>query len=352
MALPLSVSKDDKILIIAPHPDDECIGTGGLLAKYAGQCDVVVMTDGRYGGNNTAPEKEWKIRKKQFENEMEYIGLSYYRWLGYEDGTLINHKSCMRDIDFSIYTKIFLPWGEDNHADHTAAFMYAVEKIKEQQLMDTEIFQYEVHAPFHDVTEYLDITPYIDEKIKLIRFHEEQVNAYDYDMIAKSLGKYRACQMNQPNQYYETYMRTNVFNSNFTDVYLQRETMLQKYKIFYRVLCNWINLYLAGKTVCNFFEDKNIERVAIYGYGGIGKILHKELTKSDIEICCILDKRAIKSEPDAVKVCHPEDGDRSADAVLVTVMLDYDSIKTELERMGYHNIYLLSAIIDELGTKK
>lgn len=349
MALPLSISKNDKILILAPHPDDECIGPGGLLAKYPDLCDVIIMTDGRYGGVHTRPEEEWKIRKRQFESEMKYLGISSYRWIGFEDGMLFNYKGCMKDIDFSSYTKIFLPWGEDNHIDHTATFMYAVERIKEQQLKETEVFQYEVHVPFHDVTEYLDITSYIDEKIKLIRFHEEQVNAYDYDMIAKSLGKYRACQMNCPDRYYETYVRTDVLHNNLADAYLHREAMLQKYKQFYRTFYNWIDAYLDGKTVCDYLKEKQIGRIAIYGYGGAGQILYKELAGSDIEICCILDKRSIESKSNAVKVCHPEDGDRSADAVLVTVMLDYDSIKIDLERMGYHNIYLLSAIIDELS---
>ena len=30
-----SINDTEKILIIAPHPDDECIGTGGVLLKYA-----------------------------------------------------------------------------------------------------------------------------------------------------------------------------------------------------------------------------------------------------------------------------------------------------------------------------
>ena len=46
---PLVIKETEKILIVAPHPDDESIGTGGLLSLYSNQCDVIVMTDGRYG---------------------------------------------------------------------------------------------------------------------------------------------------------------------------------------------------------------------------------------------------------------------------------------------------------------
>lgn len=43
------IDKEDKILIVAPHPDDESIGCGGLLALYGKQCDVRLLTDGRRG---------------------------------------------------------------------------------------------------------------------------------------------------------------------------------------------------------------------------------------------------------------------------------------------------------------
>ena len=48
--LPIVIDSEDKIAIIAPHPDDECIGVGGILSLYPELCDVFVLTDGRYGG--------------------------------------------------------------------------------------------------------------------------------------------------------------------------------------------------------------------------------------------------------------------------------------------------------------
>lgn len=45
----LRIKESDRILIVAPHPDDETLGCGGILAKYGEKCDVLLITDGRLG---------------------------------------------------------------------------------------------------------------------------------------------------------------------------------------------------------------------------------------------------------------------------------------------------------------
>lgn len=61
---------------------------------------------------------------------MTQAGIADYVWLGYPDGGLMGIKDCTETIKFEKYTKIFLPWRDDNHPDHTAAFMYSLEVIK------------------------------------------------------------------------------------------------------------------------------------------------------------------------------------------------------------------------------
>ena len=71
---PLVIKETEKILIVAPHPDDESIGTGGLLSLYSNQCDVIVMTDGRYGNTEIPPDQMREIRKKEFCQAMKKAG--------------------------------------------------------------------------------------------------------------------------------------------------------------------------------------------------------------------------------------------------------------------------------------
>ena len=94
----LTIKSNDRILIVAPHPDDECIGAGGILALYPQMCTVLVLTDGGQGQGDVPPEKERKIRKCEFYAEMRELGIKRYQMLDYEDGTLMRHTDCMLNI--------------------------------------------------------------------------------------------------------------------------------------------------------------------------------------------------------------------------------------------------------------
>ena len=63
----LIFSKDDRIAVIAPHPDDECLGASAPLLLVPDQTDVFVLTDGSHGNRERPFEEEAEVRKKQFE---------------------------------------------------------------------------------------------------------------------------------------------------------------------------------------------------------------------------------------------------------------------------------------------
>ena len=183
--------KEDKIAVIAPHPDDECLGASSALLKAADRTDIFVLTDGSHGNPDNSIEEEAAVRKKQFEAEMEYVKPNSWHWLGFEDTKLIEHQNAADEIDFTQYTKIFLPWSDSFHPDHRAAEQICRGAIRKQKAKG-ECFSYEVNAPFHRPTHYIDITDLEDEKRKLVRFHEDQ---REQEQITLSLNKFRGSQM-------------------------------------------------------------------------------------------------------------------------------------------------------------
>ena len=58
---------NDRIAVIAPHPDDECLGTAAVLLLAPERTDIYVLTDGSHGNPEKSIEEEAEIRRKQFE---------------------------------------------------------------------------------------------------------------------------------------------------------------------------------------------------------------------------------------------------------------------------------------------
>lgn len=136
----------DRVLVVAPHPDDESIATGGLLqvARAAGAaCRVLLVTD---GDNNPWPqrwqEKHWHIgpverarwgarRRAEALAALQLLGLrpDDVRCLGLPDlgltqalmsGTPDVVAALHAQIDEFEPTRLVLPALEDRHPDHSA----------------------------------------------------------------------------------------------------------------------------------------------------------------------------------------------------------------------------------------
>lgn len=187
----IEFTPEDRIAVIAPHPDDECLGASAALLMAADRTDIFVLTDGSHGNPEHTVEEEAAIRKKQFEAEMEYVKPRAWYWLGYEDTKLIEFQNAADQIDFTPYTKIFLPWSESFHPDHRAAVNLCRGSIRKQKAAG-ECFSYEVNAPFRRPTHYADITAFVEEKRKLVRFHDDQKIQ---EQITLSLNGFRGSQM-------------------------------------------------------------------------------------------------------------------------------------------------------------
>lgn len=345
----LKVVDSDKILILAPHPDDECIGCGGILSKYANQCKVIVMTDGSEGSFSKSPKELIDIRRREFENEMHLLGIKEYEYLKYPDGDLINSKNCMDSINIDEYNLVLLPWGEDNHPDHMATYEYAVTKLKKEQYKG-RVYTYEVHVPFHDVDVYVDVTGVIDEKIRLIQCHKSQINSICYDDKAKALAKYRACTHNHPNRYYECFREVditeNVDNEN-KQIIKKQEQRIAKLSAQCMIMNRWLSKKIIDE---NFIEDilmaHGCETISIYGFSGLGQVLYKELMKSNVEIREILDKRKLNNELGDTPVVLPENGSLDVDIVIVTAINEYDDIRAYIKELGYKRIISLKQILE------
>lgn len=342
----LNVKENDKLLIIAPHPDDECIGAGGVLALYADQCTVIVLSDGREGQGKFPPEMEKEMRKTEFASEMSFLNITDYQMLDYEDGTLMQHMECLETIDLSAYTKIFVTGVYDSHPDHKAACLGLYQALHKQRIKETEIYFYEVHAPLREVTHMLDITDIIDKKSQLIRFHQSQLGSLPYDRYAKSMAEYRALQNRMGGCYIETYAYMSP-KHNLYDATAELEARLQKSILFYQILTRWVEMKIKGGSVAEVIKKRGIHMVAIYGYAEMGKLLCMELVQAGMEVVYVLDRKVTHTENEKIPVFVPQKGLPEVEAVVVTAVYYFHEIEKELMEMGFHNIVSLRDLVKE-----
>lgn len=341
----LTINNNDRLLIVAPHPDDECIGPGGLLALYPQLCKVVVLTDGRQGQGDTPPEVEKQIRKQEFVSEMQKAGVSDYEMLEYEDGGLMQHTDCLEKLDLTPFSKIFVTGIHDNHPDHTAAFVSVQQAVKKQGITDVEIYLYEVHAPLRETTHILDITRVLEKKLSLIRCHQSQLTSLPYDKMARCLAEYRALQNRADGCYFESYTYMSPLDDPDSST-VELEKKWQKSVLFYWILTRWMDWKIAGKRIADVLLKQNWRQIAVYGYAELGQLLCRELAEGEVHVSYLLDKRVADSGIKNLPVYIPQSGLPQVDAVVVTAVYYFDEIREELSKMGYQNIISFRTLLE------
>jgi len=117
-----------KILIIAPHMDDEALGCGGTIAKHAASGDEVYVCfvahriyDHTYNAEKNEVEKQHSLKAKEILGYKEgvYLNLSDERLDACIQEVLIPLENYIAQVKPEI---VYCPFYGDNHQDHRAVF--------------------------------------------------------------------------------------------------------------------------------------------------------------------------------------------------------------------------------------
>jgi len=338
--VPISITNEDRILVIAPHPDDESIGCGGLLSKYSQQCEVWLLTDGRLAGEGDV-RAIIETRKKEFEREMEFLGISRYRMFNVPDQQLCEADDLFQQEDLNVFSKIFVTNSKDNHPDHALAYSIIQKSLISKGVM-LELYQYEVTTPFAKASHYLNISDCIDKKIEAISLNESQVEMVDYCQIGKSLSSYRAETMGIKGGFVEQYLLTDYSTD---DVLGEKEIEALKEKE------RTSRMFACYNKLFALLEDEdsqsNMEKkVIVYGCGKFGKLLINILSgKHTYHVDFIIDNYVNFSDYRGIPVIRQSDVsvENYKNAMIVVAVLEGgDVIEKNLRKMGLRNVCLLA----------
>lgn len=208
----IKISSDSRILIIAPHPDDETYGCGGVLLTYKGQCDVVLLAYGETGNPNWTKDRTLRVRRQEFRTAMDMAGAGIVAELGIANRRVSENLDRISELDYSKYDYIFCPNRSDKHGDHSCV-LSAVKKAKMLR-KDTVILQYEMWGALPDATHYLDISDVIDDKEKLMLCYKSQEERIPYSARIRARDYYKAL---------ETYDKT----CQYVELFYQEPPMIK-----------------------------------------------------------------------------------------------------------------------------
>ena len=171
-----------KLMAVLAHPDDESLGFGGILAKYAAEgieTSLVTATRGErgwFGDERAYPGLEalGQIREAELRAAAQVLGIGSVDFLGYIDGELdkANPSEVMAKIVGHlrlVKPDVVVTFGHDGsygHPDHIAISQFTTAAI--------------IEAASADSLYYRDLAPYRVAKLYYMAPTENLLDVYQF----------------------------------------------------------------------------------------------------------------------------------------------------------------------------
>jgi LmbE family N-acetylglucosaminyl deacetylase len=196
----------NKIVVFAPHPDDETLGCGGTIIqrlRQGYQVVIVIVTDGSHAYlkmDIQSPTKDElaKIRKKEAIKAIKILGVpqdNLLFWNFEDQSTLENSKEiqekCEKILSEIQPAEIFFPNKNDTNIDHKELNKIVSRCIKNLNL-PADVYLYSISARFGKIGPlfekilnifkknlvFINVTDCLPEKIAALNEYNSQINRF------------------------------------------------------------------------------------------------------------------------------------------------------------------------------
>jgi len=184
-----------KILILAPHPDDEVVGPGGVLDGYLKMGSLVTVVYMTSGGKSDSMVDDSKKAAKRHEEALELANKYSFNqiFLEQQDGDLTcsdeNVNSITGIVNEFNPDEIYVPSFYDIHPDHIATSNILLSAIPKCLNKNFYIVGYEVWENLPFPNHFVDISANFKNKINMLESYRSQLDLYDYRKLCDSRNR-------------------------------------------------------------------------------------------------------------------------------------------------------------------
>jgi LmbE family N-acetylglucosaminyl deacetylase len=230
-----SLPYGEKVLVLAPHPDDETIGCGGalrLLIEQGKHVDVLFLTSGEKAEKPqslprniqiSAEKKGYSlIREREARKALKRLGVIRHAFLRFPDREIFDrYDDVLRKITEVLLGKressrsaavpeertpqfdaLYCPSPWELNPDHRASAKAVLELQKKYEF---SIVFYEVASPIRP-NMLVDISEATKIKWKALKCYRTQLDILDYLDINKALNRFRSLTLGKGTRYAEGFL--------------------------------------------------------------------------------------------------------------------------------------------------
>lgn len=194
-----------KVLVVAPHPDDETLGCGGSLLKHSQAGDSIhwlIVTDTR---NDQSFSKEFREnRLREINNVKDMFNFDEVKIFNFFPTTLDQLPKAELIGKFNEYFQelepniVYLPYGGDAHSDHKVVFEAAVactKSFRNPSVKSVRIYETLSETDFGFNPDnngfkpnlFIDIEDQLDKKIEILNIYASELKEPPFPRSEKAV---------------------------------------------------------------------------------------------------------------------------------------------------------------------
>lgn len=192
-----------RLMVLAPHPDDEVIGCGGLLLLHKGQSEIHVVNIYNGDGGGAIDDGPWRnepkyksslveLRSREFNSSTAKIGATTVTRFGLSDCTGspgTKEERALRDLLHTVQPQVvLLPWFLDSQPQHQETNRLFTMAASDYDCLVLGFEIWRLLPP----TSFMDISAVLDQKLTLVREYLSQLRTVDYLSYVEGLARVRA----------------------------------------------------------------------------------------------------------------------------------------------------------------